>query len=316
MKRDAQPPLGTAPRGAVIVIGSNSTRMLTANLDRRLSMPLRGRVETRLFLSLGKEGLLAPEGIQGVRQAVSALCRQAQAAGATHTRVYATSATRDANNRDALIKGILDDCGLPLLVLSGQEEAAASFVGAARVYPGNERLGVMDIGGGSSEIALGQGQRLQARHSLQLGAARLFQSHPVQSAQSLAPALSHATAVIQEAGLPPLVPPARFLLVGGTGTALMGLLRGQLLLADEAEDLPFTRQQASQALHALAALSPLQRAALPGMTPGREHLLPAGLVVLLALMEELRLQVMWVTTRNNTDGLLYEQALAVSQPPS
>lgn len=309
-------PAATAvPRQAVIVIGSNSTRMLTANLDAHLSAPLRARVETRLFLSLKQGGQLAPEGIRSVRQAVKALFDQARAAGATHTQVYATSATRDATNRAELAAGILADCGLPLLVLSGEEEAAASFLGAARTSPKEERLGMMDIGGGSTEIALGTGQCLLSRHSLQMGAARLFLSHPINAVADLEGALAQAQAIWKEAKLPPFAPPHRFLLVGGTGTALMGLLRGRLLDMDEHEDFPFTRAQAQEALTTLSALSVKARAALPGMTPGREQLLPTGLCVLLALMEETRVYNMWVTTRNNTDGLLYQQALAVGPSP-
>ena len=101
--------------------------------------------------------------------------------------------------------------------------------------------------------------------------------------------------------------PSRWLLVGGTGTALLGLIRGSL--AHAAPDEPFTLGQAEAALQLLEHTDPALRALLPGMTPGREHILPTGLAILCELMDRLGIDTMAATARNNCDGLLYDLAL-------
>ena len=102
--------------------------------------------------------------------------------------------------------------------------------------------------------------------------------------------------------------PGRWLLVGGTGTALIGLLKGRLVFGDHQDDQPFTREQAFTTLRTLAGLSLKERAEHPGMTPGRENILPTGLTILCALMARLNIEEMRVTTRNNCDGFLHKLA--------
>ena len=99
----------------------------------------------------------------------------------------------------------------------------------------------------------------------------------------------------------------RWLLVGGTGAALAGLLKGRLMPANQASDEPFSRERPKDP-QKLAGLSPQQRAQLPGMTLGREHILPTGLAILCALMARLDITHMAVTARNNCDGFLYAPA--------
>ena len=292
-------------RAAVIAIGSNSTRMLTADLDGELSRPLRGRRETRLFLSLSDTHALSPEAVLRVRNAVRELQGLALGAGAERVDLIATSAVRDASDVLPLNDGLLKDTGLKLQIISGRQEAAYSFLGAVYPYGDGELLGVADIGGGSTEIAVGTREVLRVTRSLQLGASRLYAVSPIDDFASLVPALAQAERVMDSAWRDIQLTPSRWLLVGGTGTALIGLLRGQAMLPDAGADEAFTREELLVTLRRLARLTPAERAALPGMTPGREHILPTGLAVLAALMTRLDMEEMSVTARNNTDGYLY-----------
>jgi exopolyphosphatase/guanosine-5'-triphosphate,3'-diphosphate pyrophosphatase len=277
---------------------------LCADLDEGLSHPLRGRQETQLFLLLDKHGEFSPEAILRVRRAVSILFGQAVMAGAERIFLTATSAARDAGNVDLLSGGIQEDTGLELRILSGEEEATYSFLGAAHPYEWTRALGVIDIGGGSTEIAIGSREALRLTRSLQLGASRLCQTHPINSMEDIAPALA-ASSKLLDGGLEGLNPaPEEWLLVGGTGAALIGLMLGRMMHSD-APDIPFSHEDALRVLHQLALLSPAGRAALPGMTSGRERILPTGLVILVSLMERVCINKMTVTARNNTDGFLY-----------
>ena len=173
-------------RGA-IAIGSNSTRLLAA--EKRagaLYHILRGREETRLFLGLDDQGMIAPEKLEETARAVARLARQAREYGAESIHLFATSATRDAGNGDVLAQRIRDLCGLKLQVISGREEAELAFLAAA----GRESRLVMDIGGGSTEMTLGREGRILSSFSAQLGASRLLNciskaSHAASFARSL-----------------------------------------------------------------------------------------------------------------------------------
>ena len=306
------------PRCGAIMIGSNSTRMLTADLDARLSNPVYGRRETRLFLSLGHQNRFPLQAIQTACQDVAALYNEARVGGAQKALMMATSAVRDSENSKDLAYALLQATGLSLQVISGEEEAAYSFWGAVHPFSRTEMAGVMDIGGGSTEIALGLPGEQPLSHSLQMGASRLYALQPISSPQDADRALMLARQMAQK-GLQSLThktltlpssrwaDPKRWILVGGTGTALVSLLQGSLYHRGQPDAL-FTRAKLLVTLRKLAALSPEARAALPGMTPGREHILPTGLAVLAALMDALQLDAMAVTSRNNTDGVLWRWA--------
>ncbi len=165
-------------RRAAIAIGSNSTRMLTAEKKNgELTGIVRGREETRLFLGLDEEGNIQPDKIESTAQAVFRLYCQAKAAGAQAVDLFATSATRDAKNGEALGDRIRELCGLSMRVISGEEEADLAFLAVSQ---GQRRL-VMDIGGGSTEWTLGENNRVEWQTSMQLGSSRLLKMGPIQS---------------------------------------------------------------------------------------------------------------------------------------
>ena len=294
-------------RIAVIAIGSNSIRSLTATLAAPLGSPVRGRQETRLFLALNEQMMFDQTAVNRLVDAVFLLKQQALENGARHIHLLATSAVRDSGNARELGRALKKETGLHLRILTGQQEAALSFLGAAYPFDDNGQIGVIDIGGGSTEIALGSVARLQTAHSLQLGASRLHRINPVIDLLHMEAALAHARQVaLTQLRDVHARADARWLLVGGTGTALMGLLKGRLLPTGSPDEA-FTLVQAQAVLRHLAPLTPEERSALPGMMPGREHILPTGLCILIALMEQLDIAEAHVTTRNNTDGFLFEQ---------
>ena len=179
-------------RIAVIVIGSNSTRLLVADECAELTSPIRDRIETQLFLGMSAEGNLSEEAMRRTAAAVSALKEKANPAKLIG--VFATSASRDAKNADLFSRMIFQSTGEMLRILSGEEEATFSFLGASR----GKRCGMIDIGGGSTEIALGDEGALRHAYSLQLGASRLFKLQPIHSEADVVPAISIARQAVTE----------------------------------------------------------------------------------------------------------------------
>lgn len=293
----------TPSRAAVVVIGSNSTRMLTADAVRALSNPVRGRVETRLFLSMDRGGFFSEEGIAGAMRSVCLLKEQAEQAVAEEISLLATSAARDAANTAALARAIRDATGLEMLVLDNRLEALLSYLGAVSALEAGVSAGVIDVGGGSVEVAVGTGGQIAYTASLQLGASRLYAGYPINVPEDVAPALDAAAQIA--CALPPLpFRPERWIVVGGTGMALRDIMLALPAGTVVEANYPFTRDDALAQLSMLAALPPEKRRGVTGLPAGREHILPTGLAALLAVMDAVGAGAAEVTARCNCDGFL------------
>lgn len=289
-------------KAAVIVIGSNSTRCVTADPDNLHANPIRRRVETRLFLGM-EENRLSEASMRDTLAGIEALWREASA---PVLGIYATSAVRDAANADLLAQRMEQRFSLPLTILSGPEEAAASFYGAA----GDEAAGVVDIGGGSTEFAIGENGVIRQAISLQLGASRLFKAHPIHAEKDVAPARETALQVLD--ALPKVLLRhdgiSAFYSVGGTGTAC-AMLAMQVKDKALCEGYRLTHDTLNALLRLVAATPREQRAAIPGFPATRIDILPTGMAILSAVMERLQLSEITVTQRCNADGLLRRAAL-------
>ena len=167
-------------RTAVIGIGSNSLRMLVADIHQgRLKRLKRYREGLRVFAALEANGAISRDMTQRACESVGRFRARAMEDGACEVRLFATSAVRDAVNRQAFCDALRDSTGLTADVLSGEQEARLSFLGATE----STDRGLIDIGGGSTEIVSGRGDHIDAAISLQLGAVRLFRAMPILTVQ-------------------------------------------------------------------------------------------------------------------------------------
>lgn len=283
-------------RIAVIVIGSNSTRVLAADACEDLTNEMRGRAETRLFLGMTEDGIISNEAMHYTVQCVSELKKSAESTGAQLLGIYATSASRDAKNSAALSALIKAETGHSLTILSGDEEAAYSFFGAA----GHDRCGVIDIGGGSTEVVLGEGMCIACAKSMQLGASRLFKEQPVNCLNDVEKAryLAQQTIRTLPSALIRHESVNKFVLIGGTGTSIARLL------GEKPENCTIGKETVEILLKKIAETPRDKRADIPNFPSARIDILPTGMTILLALMDELKLGKVTVSERVNADGLL------------
>lgn len=283
-------------RIAVIVVGSNSTRMLAADACDALTNPIRERAETKLFLGMSEDLLFSAQAIDHTAQTVKCLKQKAEESGAELLGIYATSASRDAKNSKELSSAIKTATGHDLRILSGEEEAAYSFFGAA----GNDLCGVIDIGGGSTEVVLGCGTDIHAAHSLQLGASRLFKMQPINCVSDMEKALEIARKAVKE--LPDVIlrhkDVDRFYLIGGTCTSSARIARYI------PEGCFLTRDMIASMLRSMVMTAREERIRMPGFPVSRIDILPAGMTILVAVFDELKIKKAFVTERVNADGLL------------
>ena len=252
---------------ACIDIGSNTARLLVADCADGGVRPL---VQERAFTRLGADAPLPPGRADEVAAAVAGHVARARAAGAQRLRVVATAGVRRTPDAAELVARIEAAAGVPVEVIDECEEARLAFAGATRDRSRKERVAVVDVGGGSSEVAVGlPGGDPDWWTSLPLGSAVLgapwAEAGPPSAAQ-LAAARERA-----DDAWDALDPPgcARALAVGGSATSLWRLV-GRSLTGDGL----------ARALAAVCAGPAEDVAAAQGLDVERVRLLPAGIVLL------------------------------------
>ncbi|MBS1679363.1 MAG: hypothetical protein JST08_18460 [Actinobacteria bacterium] len=143
---------------AAIDIGSNTTRVLVAeSMDGQLKKVMEQRAYTRISKAVDDEGRIRPDKIREVGELVATQVRLARELGAVEIRAVATAAVREASNGPAVAAAISAAAGVDVEILSGEEEGRLSFIGATKAlgHPTEGSIGVVDVGGGSTEVILG-----------------------------------------------------------------------------------------------------------------------------------------------------------------
>lgn len=285
-------------RVAAIDCGTNSIRLLIADIDRSNGTTLTDVVREMRVVRLGQgvdaTGELAPEALERTFAATADYARLIRDHGAEAVRFVATSASRDARNRDLFVHGIRDLLGVEPEVISGDEEAALSFAGASNVLPildGHEVL-VVDLGGGSTEFVLGTASGVTAAKSVDIGCVRLTERHlrnDPPTAEQIAAAEADVDAAIDRAGQD--VPLERATAVVGVAGSITTITAHALRLPEYRPDvihgseLPIDTVKAAST--DLLEMVRSERAALPYMHPGRVDVIGAGGLVWRRILERL-----------------------------
>ena len=301
-------------RVAAVDCGTNSVRLLVADVAgaRKDDVHREMRV-VRLGEGVDRTGALSPEAVARTRVALvdyAATCREL---GVERVRMVATSATRDARNRDDFTAMVREVLGVAPEVVSGDEEAALSFDGATRGLDGEQGpFLVMDIGGGSTELVLGT-TAPQAALSVDVGCVRLTERHllddpPTDAQVAAAVADVDAAVALVRAAVP--VERARTAVgLAGSVTTVAAVALG--LDAYDADRIHLSRIGAADVAAVtsrLLAMTRAQRAALPVMHPGRVDVIGAGALVLATLVDRLGLADVVVSEADILDGIAWSIA--------
>jgi exopolyphosphatase/guanosine-5'-triphosphate,3'-diphosphate pyrophosphatase len=273
-------------RVAAIDCGTNTIRLLVADIEGGALVDIeRNAVVVRLGLGVDRTGEFNPEALARTLAQTREFAARCDDLGVDAVRFVATSATRDARNRDEFFSGVRAALGVEPEVISGDEEAALSFRGAVGVVGARHRgpFLVVDLGGGSTELVLGQ-DAPRAALSMDVGSVRLNERHlrtdpptddEVKAARAdIDAALDEATKVV------PVGETATLVGLAGTITTVtahvLGLERYDRDRIDGAE-LPVDAVLA--ACDDLVHRSHAERAALGFMHPGRVDVIGAGALV-------------------------------------
>ena len=283
---------------ACIDIGSNTTRLLVADAGKgRLRELVTQRAFTRIGKSLGNGSLIPPEKIAETAEVVRTQATVANEVGAKDIVAVATAAIRAAQNREELVSAVEEAGGMKLSILSGEEEARLSFVGATRTLleAPSGTVAVVDVGGGSSEIAIGLADGAMTwSESFRIGSGFLADSYlrsDPPSADELEKVRRHVDGTFE--GLEP--PPASSAVaVGGTATSLRRLVGAEL----EHETL-------ERGIRVLSSTPIGEIADRFELDAERVRLLPAGILILEAVSDLLGLPLR-IARGGLREGLLLE----------
>jgi exopolyphosphatase / guanosine-5'-triphosphate,3'-diphosphate pyrophosphatase len=300
-------------RVAVIDVGTNSTRLLVADVAAGRVSPLERRsTVTRLGRGVDLSGRLASEAIEDVCEAIGGYVGMLEELRAETVDVIATSAVRDADNGSAFVAELRERFALSPRILAGSEEARLTYLGATSESLPSEPTLVVDIGGGSTELIVGQGSEIRFHDSLQAGVVR----HSERYISSDPPAASEleelATDIrgLIESSVGAGVEAAQGIAVAGTPTSLaaveMGLepydpsrVHGHTLA------LPSIQRMLSQ----LASVPLAERVEIPGLHPDRAPTIVAGVVILVETMRAFGLGEITVSEQD----ILYGTAISAAQ---
>ena len=302
-------------RLAAVDLGTNSIRLLVARLpegEAQLQELARDMVITRIGQGVDKTGQIAPEALRRTLVVLQRYCRRARALGAERIHLAATSAVRDASNREDLARAVQRLTGEPMQVLAGRQEAELSFLGATR---GLDRPGphlVLDIGGGSTEFAIGDRTPTGAV-SAQIGSVRLTERyiHTDPPAYDELERLEMAvTSVLHQVeDRIPVHDAATLVAVAGTATTVQAIAMG--LPEYDPEILHrsvLTRPDAERVFRLLADMTTEERRQIPVMAPGREDVIPAGAAILVSVMQRWGFTEALVSETDILDGIAYSMA--------
>ncbi|GLW07314.1 hydrolase [Microtetraspora sp. NBRC 13810] len=307
-------------RVAAIDCGTNSVRLLIADVPAggaagggALADVERVMEIVRLGEGVDRTGRLAAEALERTFAAMRGYAKLIAQHGAERTRVVATSATRDAANRDVFVAGVREIFGVEPEVITGAEEAELSFIGATRGLTGHpEPYLVVDIGGGSTEFVVGSSGSLAGALSVDIGCVRLSERHLRQAGDPPAAAAVEAVAADVEAALSRVeaaVPVARArTLVGlaGSVTTVAGIALG--LPSYDPERIHHARIDAARVHEVSARLLAMthdERAALGVMHPGRVDVIGAGALILDRIVRRFAFTEVIVSEHDILDGIAW-----------
>ncbi|GAA4096832.1 Ppx/GppA phosphatase family protein [Nonomuraea soli] len=322
-------------RVAAIDCGTNSVRLLIADISGDELTDVERLMEiVRLGQDVDRTGRLAPEALERTFAAMRGYRKLIDQHGAVSTRVVATSATRDAANRDEFVSGVLEIFGVEPEVVSGAEEAQLSFTGATRSLataatttatdlapaatgsvqgPVQAPFLVVDIGGGSTEFVVGS-EAAQGALSVDIGCVRLTERHlrgagdppPAEAVErvvaDIEAALDQVAAAVPVAGARTLVG------LAGSVTTVAGI---SLDLPEyDPERIHHSRVPAARVHEVsadLLAMTHDQRAAIPVMHPGRVDVISAGALILDRIVRRFGFSDVVVSEHDILDGIAWSQ---------
>jgi exopolyphosphatase/guanosine-5'-triphosphate,3'-diphosphate pyrophosphatase len=303
------------PRYAAIDIGSNSVRMLAADVfaGGKTEVLAADREVTRLGESVFRTGSVSQEAIRFVTTVLARMSQAYAKLDVAGVRACATAAIRDASNQQEFLDRASEAVGSPVEVISGHEEARLIHLGVHTHWPdAGRRVLIIDIGGGSAELVAGTSSHIEETFSRPLGAVRLtevfLKSDPPKKSQieRLHEFIEEKLSPAQRKGLGTF---DRAIATSSTAGALIcAVNRIPRERRDEADRMRATLPQVRKLYGKLCETDTAGRTRLTGIGPRRAQIIVPGVAVLLECMERFHLPALYYSTAGVRDGIIADLA--------
>ncbi|MFD3403538.1 exopolyphosphatase [Kribbella sp. NPDC058693] len=292
-------------RVAAIDCGTNSIRLLIADLvDGQLVEVDRRMTIVRLGQGVDATGAFAPEALMRVFKAADDFAAVIESVD--RLRFVATSAARDVSNRDEFLAGIEARLGVRPEIISGEEEAELSFRGATMSLDLPAPYLVADIGGGSTELVLGDQNGVRAAESLDIGSVRLTERHITTDPTSPAElaAITKDIDALLDGTTVPLADTRALIAVAGTATTVAAVALGLPEYDRNAvHHAQLTAADVRRTTAWLTTSTRAERSAVRSIHPGRVDVIGAGALILQRLTDRLPVDALTVSEHDILDGV-------------
>jgi exopolyphosphatase / guanosine-5'-triphosphate,3'-diphosphate pyrophosphatase len=304
-------------RVAVVDLGTNSTRLLIADVEGGgITEVERRTTVTNMGRGVDHASRICSDAIEDVCGVIADYKAYYEEMGAERVMAVATSAVRDATNGEAFIAELRERFALDARMLTGEEEARLTYLGATAQRPAEEPTLVFDIGGGSTELVIGAGQEIDFHTSLQAGTIRQSERHlsgDPPDTRELEDLATDVRNLIDSAiaAQPEGERATRAIAVAGTPTSLAAI--DQELEPYDSERVHGYRiglQRVQRMLSRLASAPLAERLRIPGLHPGRAPTIVAGTVILVQVMRAFGMEEIEVSEHDILHGSALSAALA------
>lgn len=303
---------------AVIDMGSNSVRLMLADVkDGQLLSATKELAMTRLGAGVDSSKMLTEEAMEATLIALKAYRAKAEACGATLLGAFATSAVRDALNGEAFAQRALEETGVVVNIIPGDQEALLGYKGVLSGLPEHlkdKRFLIIDIGGGSTELIVGTTEGILYRHSFNVGTVRMTGKHittdPICDSDDQALRADVAQILFNGVREALMLRPEVAIGIGGTATTFGAMdLAMTVYDRERIQGLEVLKAHLEGLLEILRVSTVAQKCHMPGLMPKRADVIYAGAVILMHLLEALSLDRFIVSDYDNLEGILADKGL-------
>jgi exopolyphosphatase / guanosine-5'-triphosphate,3'-diphosphate pyrophosphatase len=310
--------MDAAVRVAVIDIGTNSTRLLISDVEGAKAEQVERRTTvTNMGRGVDHTNLICADAIEDVCRVIAAYMARYEEMGAERVMAIATSAVRDAANGEAFIAELRERFDLDARLLTGEEEAHLTYLGATAYRAQGEPTLVFDIGGGSTELIVGSGMNVAFHASLQAGTIRQSERHltsdppdPHELEDLASDVRNLIDSAVEEQ---PAAPPTRAIAVAGTPTSLAAVDQAlEPYDPGRVHGYRLGMRKIQRMLSRLSSLPLAERLRVPGLHPGRAPTIVAGAVILVQVMRAFGLEEIEVSELD----ILHGSALSAAMAPA
>ena len=303
-------------RVAVVDIGTNSTRLLIGDVEGTSVAEIERRTTvTNMGRGVDHSGLICSDAVDDVCTVIGDYKSRYEEMGAERVITIATSAVRDAVNGEAFIAELRERFGLDARLLTGEEEANLTYLGATAHRPDEGATLVFDIGGGSTELIVGSGTKVGFHTSLQAGTIRQSERHLTMdppNPHELEDLADEIRNLIDRAiAADPQAKASRAIAVAGTPTSLAAIDQGlEPYDPGRVHGYHLGMKRIQRMLSRLSSLPLAERLRVPGLHPGRAPTIVAGTVILVQVMRAFKIKEIEVSELDILHGSALSAAMA------